>query len=155
MNANRTKDVTSPDQPVVTSGPKLFFCIDSCGDINEFERLHEAIKWADRNLDEERDDATDGWSEEVTNIRYGKILGGVVETSREPYDPEKEEHAYIADCSEVVEYAIKPIDESLDDFQILTDSIGCVRSLRTEFPEMEEKLTPVIDNLKRLRRASA
>ena len=136
---------STSDQAFVTSGRTLFFCIDSCGDMHEFDRLAEAIKHAESNLDEEGED---GWSEDIHQIHYGKILGGVFETMRRP----REEHEP-EDWDEVVDYAIKPLND-LDEFQVLTDAIGSVRSLRTEFPAMAEKLTLVIDNLKRLRKAS-
>ena len=61
---------------------QLYFAIDSCGDMNTFEHLHEAKEWAERCLEDERIDAAEGWSEDVHTIKYGRLIGGVVETMR-------------------------------------------------------------------------
>lgn len=146
---NQSEETAVTGDRIVTSGRTLFFCVDSCGDLHEFDRLQQAIDHAEENLDYERDNAGDGWSEEIHQIHYGKILGGVFETmrrDRKEHEPEE--------WNEVVDYAIKPLNDNLDEFHVLTEAIGCVRSLRTEFPAMEEKLSPIIENLRRLRKAS-
>ena len=54
----------------------MWFCIDSCNDVELFNSEEKAKAAAQAALDCERDDCGDtGWSEDVTNIMWGKVLG--------------------------------------------------------------------------------
>jgi hypothetical protein len=53
------------------------YCPD-CG-FDTHETQEAAEKAADRCLDHFRDDAADGWSEDVTQICWGEIKGEVVQ----------------------------------------------------------------------------
>ena len=54
----------------------MWFCVDSCNNIQVFDTEEQAKKAAECALQAERDDCGDtGWSEDVTNIMWGKIYG--------------------------------------------------------------------------------
>jgi hypothetical protein len=65
------------------SEPRMWFSYDTGG--NGFS-LHatreEAKKAAEDALDAYRDDAPEGWSDDVEDVCYGQVLGRVVETYR-------------------------------------------------------------------------
>ena len=65
----------------------MWFAIDSCGDIHEFETPAEAKQAALKFLDDERDEAGDGWSEDIWQIRWGRIHGQCIQTSKKEIEP--------------------------------------------------------------------
>ncbi len=89
-----------------------FFSHDSCGHLDTHETLDEARESAEKCLDQERDAADDGWSEESMNICYGIVIGSTEITSEEPYDPEK--HAGTAECDTVQERGLVNSFEDLE-----------------------------------------
>ena len=84
------------------------YCPD-CG-IDDHATAEEAEKHADGCLDHYRDDAPDGWDENVTSICWGEIKGSVLETERRPFNPETD-HGIDPDCKFVVDYGIVPVTE--------------------------------------------
>ena len=72
----------------------------------------EAEKAADEHLDHFRDEAPEGWSEDVTGICWGEIKGTIQETLRRPYDPEQDV-MIDSSCDEVVDYGVLPIPEPI------------------------------------------
>lgn len=84
------------------------YCPD-CG-LDTHETAKEAEESADGHLEHFRDDAPDGWSEEVTAICWGEIKGEVEETERRPYNPEID-HGIDPNCECVVDYGIVPLSE--------------------------------------------
>lgn len=61
------------------TGDRLFFCIDSCGDITHHNTPEEAIQEAEKAIDAERIMCDPEWGEEVNSICWGEILGQAVE----------------------------------------------------------------------------
>jgi len=135
----------------------MWFCIDSCGDVKTFDTPEDAKKAAVDCLDSERQEASEGWSEEVTQIMWGKVLGKIEETLRRPRTDE--DHFVSAICDEVVDYEVVSTDANGEAFAAITDAIGCVRDRRTTAREqgdtdMEKHLTTVVEKLREIRRAS-
>ena len=65
----------------------------------------EAAKAADDHLEHFREEAPDGWSEEVTSVCWGEIRATVEETERRPYNPETDFGIDPA-CECVVDYGV-------------------------------------------------
>lgn len=80
----------------------MFFSYDHEDGIEFHETAEEAKARAEKALDMDRDEAAEGWSEEVTQICWGEVRGRVVETERRPVTPEDN-----LDCDEVVDYAMQ------------------------------------------------
>lgn len=79
-----------------------FFSYDPDGFGIEFHDTEDAArKAADSALEQERDNASEGWGENVTQICFGVVLGRVTETSRRPATEGK-------DYDEEVEYELLP-----------------------------------------------
>ena len=84
------KSITMENQPQSVSEvpcpsckQDLWFCYSPDFGYEEFATEELAKKAAEDAIDSYRDDApSDGWSEEVWNVRYGKILGWTIETMR-------------------------------------------------------------------------
>ena len=151
-----TENVKASNQPVVT-GVQKWFAVDSCGDVDHFDTAAEAKQAAVSALDCERDMASEGWSEEVTNIIWGRIIGKVEETYRRLRT--EDDHFVSPDCDEVVDYEVLDIDDDVTEFAALTDAIGCVRDRRTTAreqgdSEMEMHLSELIEKLRAMRKAS-
>ncbi|MEZ6138728.1 MAG: hypothetical protein R3C53_27905 [Pirellulaceae bacterium] len=54
----------------------MWFVLDSCNDIELYDSEEKAKAAAEAAIDFERDNAIDtGWSEDVTNIMWGKVIG--------------------------------------------------------------------------------
>jgi len=83
----------------------MWFCIDSCGDVETFDSPEVAKQAAENCLDDERQNASDGWSEDVTHIMWGRVIGTIEETLRR--DRTDEDHFVSANCDEVVDYEVK------------------------------------------------
>ena len=67
------------------SQKQMWFCVDHCGSVELFDSAEEAKSAAECYLEYERDNAPyDGWSEEVTQIMWGKIYGAVVQKYSRP-----------------------------------------------------------------------
>jgi len=151
-----TENAEASDQPIVI-GVQKWFAVDSCNDVEYFDTPQAAEKAAIVALDCERDAAADGWSEEVTNIMWGRIVGKVEETYRRP---RTDEDVFVSsDCDEVVDYEVRNIDDDVTEFAALTDAIGCVRDRRTTAreqgdTEMEMHLSELIEKLRAMRKAS-
>ncbi len=108
----------------------MFFCVDSCGDIETFDTADKAKAAAESALQAERDDAMDGWSEEVTNIMWGKVLGTCeLEFERPRTD---DDHFVSSDCESVSDYHIVDIG--------VTGSNEVTRSYSA--PEVDKPLLP-------------
>ena len=151
-----TENAEASDQPIVT-GVQKWFAVDSCNDVEYFDTSQAAEKSAIGALDCERDAAADGWSEEVTNIMWGRIIGRVEETYRR--ERTEDDHLVSPDCDEVVDYEVRNIDDDVTEFAALTDAIGCVRDRRTTAreqgdSEMEMHLDELIEKLRAMRKAS-
>lgn len=84
------------------------YCPDCRFDTHE--TAEEAAKAADECLDHFREDAPDGWSDEVTAICWGEIKATVQETERRPYNPETD-FGIDPECECVVDYGVLPIPE--------------------------------------------
>lgn len=141
----------------VIVGMQKWFAIDSCNDVEYFDTPQDARKAAVAALDHERDAAVDGWSEEVTNIMWGRIIGRVEETLRR--ERTDEDVMVSSDCDEIVDYEVIDIDSDVTEFAALTDAIGCVRDRRTTAreqgdTEMEMHLSELIEKLRAMRKAS-
>lgn len=141
----------------VVVGVQKWFAIDSCNDVEYFDTPSDAKQAAVSALDSERSGAMDGWSEEVTNIMWGRIVGKVEETYRRP---RTDEDVFVSsECDEVVDYEVRDIDDDVTEFAALTDAIGCVRDRRTTAreqgdTEMEMHLSELIEKLRAMRKAS-
>ena len=88
---------------------RFFRYCPNCG-LDTFGTAEEAEKDADGCVDHYRDDAPDGWDEDVTQICWGEIKGHTVETERRPYDPEQD-FGIDPDCECIVDYGIVPVTE--------------------------------------------
>ena len=144
-------------QAIKHVSPQKWFAVDSCNDVEYFDTPKAAEQSAIAALDSERDAAADGWSEEVTNIMWGRIIGRVEETYRRPRTDD--DHFVSPDCDEVVDYEVLNIDNDVTEFKALTDAIGCVRDRRTTAreqgdSEMEMHLDELIEKLRSMRKAS-
>lgn len=83
---------------------KNYFCYDPNGSgITFHETEEEARKEAVSVLDAEAEGAVEGWSEEVTEICWGKIQQRVMEKNRRPVTPD--DYCY-GQCDEVVDYEL-------------------------------------------------
>lgn len=82
----------------------MWFSVDSCGDVELHERPKEARERAEEALQAERDLACEGWSEDVTNIIWGKVYAQATETLRRPYDPEVDH--LVPEFDEIVDYDV-------------------------------------------------
>ena len=90
----------------------MYFAIDSYGNMELFDTEQEAIDEADKYLQAERNEAGDGWSEEVHRIMWGKVLGKIEETMRRP---RTEDDYYISkEFDTVVDYDVVRIKGSED-----------------------------------------
>lgn len=98
----------------------MWFCVDSCGDISTFDTAGKARAAAESALQSERDEASEGWSEEVTNIMWGKVLGTCeLEFSR----PRTEEDFFVSsDCEEVCDYHIVDVEDGQSIVRLLLGS---------------------------------
>ena len=151
-----TKESKASDQPIVT-GVQKWFAVDSLDNMEVFDNPEDAKKYAEDALGWSRDNACDGWSEEVTNIMWGRINGRVEETLRR--DRTEDDVMVPPDCDEIVDYEVVSMDADGMEFAAITDAIGCVRDRRTTAREqgdkdMEMHLTTVVEKLREIRRAS-
>ena len=132
-----------------------FFAVDGEGDISFFASNQGARLSAESSLDDERSNAEEGWSEGVTGIVWGRVLGYASETLRRPR--EESDVAVSPACDEIVDYEIKDVAiAGVSAFDVLTDAIGCVRDRRTIAREqsdskMEIHLDRVLSGLRELR----
>jgi hypothetical protein len=81
-----------------------YIAIDHEGDIEYFDTEEEAKTWAEVALDYCRDNAGDGWCEEVENICVAKIVFKIEETMRRPRT--EEDYCISPSCDEVVDYGL-------------------------------------------------
>lgn len=87
---------------------KKYFSNDPCGAGLEFHETAEAARAAAQEaLDGERDHADEGWSEEVNDICWGEIVQCAVETSRRPFDPDKDAPTCPGTFDEFVDYGLE------------------------------------------------
>ena len=93
-------------------------------------RFDEAKARADKALDMDRDEAAEGWSEEVTQICWGEVRGRVVETERRPVTPEDN-----LDCDEVVDYALQ--DTANNTVETLPLANERAKGIVTDDPDIE------------------
>ena len=89
---------------------KRFFSYDPNDRIRFHATAEEAKAEAEYALELYREEAGDGWDENVDEIMWGEIKELVQETSRRPYDPKKDGHIDSTLCDEVVEYDLKAIE---------------------------------------------
>jgi len=75
-----------------------------CG-FETFKTAKEAEADAEAHLDHYRDDAPDGWNDEVTGICWGEVKASVDETERRPFDPATD-FGIDPDCEAVVDYGL-------------------------------------------------
>lgn len=81
-----------------------FFSFDPNGDGFQFhDTAEEAREVAENALACESDVASDGWDESMEAICWGKVMGSVVEVSREE-NPE-------SPGDDVVDYQMRPIED--------------------------------------------
>ena len=97
----------SQSNSVFKVGDDMWFSVDSCDDVEFHETEDEARNRAQSSLDVERDNASDGWYDGVTNIAWGEVRGRIKETLRRPYDPD--EDSFVTSCDEIVDYALVDI----------------------------------------------
>ena len=84
--------------------------MDSCGDVTFHGTAEEAKAEAEAALDEERDAAADGWSEDVVHIMWGRVHGRCEQTLlRERTD---EDYGVGSEIQEIANYEIVDIDKS-------------------------------------------
>lgn len=100
----------------------MFFSIDGCGDVELHDDEIDAYDAAEASIQEERDQAGDGWSEDVTRIMFGKVLGTAQETSNVAVDPEIHFNMP-ADVERVVDYGIVSVDETEPAVSTLADAL--------------------------------
>ena len=96
MSDEETEDISDLQQ---------WFAVDSCGDIEFYETEEQARGAAEDALEVERECADEGWSEAVTNIGYGYMVGYVREkpgSFRELDDEERTIHG----CDNVIDYEV-------------------------------------------------
>jgi hypothetical protein len=86
-------------------GPRLWFAFSptGCG-LEFFATADEARAEAEGYLDSERDEAGEGWSEETTQIVWGRIHGEIEETMRRPRN--ENDVGIDTRCETVVDYAL-------------------------------------------------
>lgn len=90
---------------------RYFSYCNDCG-FDTHATAAEAETSADEHLDHYRDDAPDGWSDDVTAICWGEIKGTVQETERRMFDPETDIAQGICEEGvEMVDYAVLPFDQ--------------------------------------------
>ena len=86
------------------------YCPD-CG-FDTHPTAEEAESAADGHVDHFRDDAPDGWNDDVTLVCWGEIKGSVQETERRMFDPENDMAIGILEEGvEMVDYGIVPFPE--------------------------------------------
>lgn len=68
----------------------------------------EASDNANRHLEHYREDAPDGWSDEVNDVCWGEIKEVVKETERRAYNPDTD-YGIDPSCDYVVDYALCPV----------------------------------------------
>lgn len=73
------------------------------------ETEEEAKRYADEHLEHFREEAPDGWSDEVWAVCWGEIKASAQETERRPYNPDTD-FGIDSDCECVVDYGILPIE---------------------------------------------
>jgi len=91
----------------------MYFSIDSCGDAERHMTAEEARKAAHRYLDDERDACDPSWSESVTSILWGKVLGECQETENREATEDDQQFAHGHEIDRIVDYAI--VDLESDD----------------------------------------
>jgi predicted nucleic acid-binding Zn-ribbon protein len=107
---------TTPGDPM----ERFFSQCPDCG-FETFKTAKEAEADAEAHLDHYRDDAPDGWNEEVTGICWGEVKGEVVQTYSRPYDAEVDV-MIASDCDEVWDFGLMPIEpEESDDARLDTE----------------------------------
>ena len=68
---------------------KLWFCYDPNGDgLTTYATAPEAKAAAEGALESERDNAPEGWSEDVHEICWGRLHGYIAQTECRPATPE-------------------------------------------------------------------
>lgn len=85
----------------------MWFCVDSCGTVETFETEAMARGAAEAALEDERDCASEGWSEEVTNIMWGKVYGVVQQTYCRPRTDD--DVGVDSSCDEVADYHMQDV----------------------------------------------
>jgi hypothetical protein len=78
------------------------FCYGPNGGFELYETYEEAVKGAEEELDIERDQAGDGWSDEVSNVCVGRLTHHTVQADKKDA-PEGSDLDYICD------YKLQPI----------------------------------------------
>lgn len=74
-----------------TGSRDLWFCYDPGDGYEEYPTEEAARAAAEKAIDYYRDDSSsEGWSEEVWGVRYGKIHGWTIEKKRESRPPPEE-----------------------------------------------------------------
>lgn len=96
-------------EPVATFSQ--FFSYDPQGDfITDHPTAQAARDAAEASVEFYRDEAPDGWNEEVLNVCWGAVLGEVQETERRPITREDREELGISQsCAEYVDYRLVDI----------------------------------------------
>lgn len=82
---------------------KRFFSYDPNAGIEFHATAAEAEAAADSVLDGYRDNAPEGWDENVESVCWGEVRQQVMETERRPATPDD---AYYPDCTQVVDYQL-------------------------------------------------
>ena len=72
----------------------------------------KAKEAAEQYLHDEREQACEGWSEEVEEICWGEVKGRVVEVFRRPR--EESDTFVSSDCDEIVDYALLDVGVALN-----------------------------------------
>lgn len=88
---------------------RKFFSYSDDGFLETFDTLEKAAAQAEISLNNCRDEAPEGWSEEVVNICYGEILGHIVETE---HRPAKQGDQCFPDCADYVDYALVEVKDT-------------------------------------------
>lgn len=86
------------------------FRVYSDNSLNDSETLEDAIKLANECIDEYRDNAQDGWSDEVENVCILLETHQVVMINERPRDPEDDAHVSSM-CETVCDYELQPTAE--------------------------------------------
>jgi hypothetical protein len=91
QNSSNTTETPANESALVPRFPKLWFAYDPGDGFEEYATEAEARAAAEKALGYYRDAAPDeGWSDEVTDVCYGKITGWTVETMRKSKPPAEE-----------------------------------------------------------------
>jgi hypothetical protein len=91
----------------------MFFSYDHEGGFKFHETPAGAKARAEKALDMDRDDAEDGWDDNVTDICWGEVKGRVVETMCRPTTPEDVVHNLLG-MDAKIQYALNRTSNALE-----------------------------------------